>query len=275
LESRQRRNEPSKARAEAVARARAQLDGDDARGRFDEALACAEVVYPQREDNVLYTDNLPAGLLRRVALEAGRRLVREGRLNRPQDATLLTHQQLRQALADSTLDTAAIATRVRSEMAWVRANPGPLVYGPEPGPMPNPRGLPKAARKINGAVLWAMAEELAPAKTSGKDGIDGLPSSPGVVTGTVRVVTSSSQIHRVRPGDVVVCPTTTPAWTVIFQRAAAIVADGGSALCHAAIVAREHGIPAVVATGDGTRRLFDGQRVRVDGNAGTVTLLDE
>jgi phosphoenolpyruvate synthase/pyruvate phosphate dikinase len=73
----------------------------------------------------------------------------------------------------------------------------------------------------------------------------------------------------------VVCPTTTPAWTITFQRAAARVTDGGSVLCHAAIVAREHGIPAVVATGNATCRLHDGQRVRVDGNRGTVALLDE
>jgi hypothetical protein len=66
-----------------------------------------------------------------------------------------------------------------------------------------------------------------------------------------------------------------PSWTIIFQRASAIVADGGSALCHAAIVAREHGIPAVVATGNGTKRLRDGQRVLVDGNRGTVSLVDD
>jgi pyruvate,water dikinase len=72
----------------------------------------------------------------------------------------------------------------------------------------------------------------------------------------------------------VVCPATTPSWTVIFQRAAAVVTDGGSALCHAAIVAREHGIPAIVATGNATRQLRDGQRVQVDGNHGTVSLVN-
>ncbi|HET9387004.1 MAG TPA: PEP/pyruvate-binding domain-containing protein [Gemmatimonadales bacterium] len=262
-------------RRAAVATARAELKSASDLARFDAALAYAEQVYPQREDNVLYTVNLIAGLMRGFALEVGRRLTQQGRLVRAQDAVLLTVEQLRSALADRTVDPAAIAARVRSELAWVRANPGPSLYGPAPGAMPDLRGLPRAARRINGAISWAMEEELGSVVSSSEAGIRGLPSSPGVATGTVRVISSSKDIHRVRTGDVVVCPTTTPAWTVIFQRASAIVADGGSALCHAAIVAREHGIPAVVATGNGTKRLRDGQRVLVDGNSGTVSLVDD
>jgi pyruvate,water dikinase len=212
--------------------------------------------------------------MRGFALEVGRRLVSQGRLRRAEDAVLLTVDQLRSALADRTIDAAAIASRVRSELAWVRANPGPLVYGPAPGAMPDVRGLPVAARRFNSALLWSMAEELAPAALRSEAGVVGLAASPGVATGTVRVIASSKDLHRVRPGDIVVCPATTPSWTVIFQRAAAVVTDGGSALCHAAIVAREHGIPAIVATGNATRQLRDGQRVQVDGNRGTVSLVD-
>lgn len=265
--------EESRRAAVAAARAALQTPADVA--RFDAALAYAEQVYPLREDNVLYNVNLIAGLMRGFALEVGRRLVQQGRLVRARGAVLLTVEQLRSALADRTIDPAAIASRVRSELAWVRANPRPLTYGPAPGALPDLRGLPEAARRINGALLWSMAEELAPAVSRSEAGIAGLAASPGVATGTVRVIASSKDLHRVRPGDVVVCPTTTPSWTIIFQRAAAIVTDGGSALCHAAIVAREHGIPAVVATGNGTKRLRDGQRARVDGNRGTVSLVDD
>jgi len=262
-------------RAAKVKEARARLETPQERARFDAALEVAEQVYPQREDNVFYTDNLPNGLFRRWSLEVGRRLTAAGRLLRPEDAALLTAEQLQEALVDHHLDTAAIASRVRGELAWVRANPGPLCYGPEPAKMPDLRGLPEAARRLNETALWAMEEELTPAKTSSDGVISGRPSSPGVAMGPVRVVRSAAEIHRVRQGDIVVCPTTTPAWTVIFQRAAALVTDGGSALCHAAIVAREHGIPAVVATGNATSRLQEGQRVRVDGNRGTVALLEE
>jgi pyruvate,water dikinase len=263
------------ARRAAVAAARAELRTPAHLARFDAALAYAEQVYPLREDNVLYNVNLIAGLMRGFALEVGRRLVEQGRLVRAEDAVLLTVDELRRALADRTVDPAAIASRVRSELAWVRANPGPPSYGPAPGALPDLRGLPPAARRINEAMLWSMAEELSPTARNCEAGIAGLPSSPGLARGPVRVVSSSKDIHRVRMGDVVVCPTTTPSWTIVFQRAAAIVTDGGSALCHAAIVAREHGIPAVVATGNATQRLRDGQRVLVDGNRGTVSLVDD
>jgi len=262
------------ARRDVVSTARAALRTAADVVRFDAALAYAEQVYPLREDNVLYNVNLVAGLMRGFALEVGRRLVSQGRLRRAEDAVMLTVDQLRSALADRTIDAAAIASRVRSELAWVRANPGPLVYGPAPGALPDVRGLPLAARRFNSALLWSMAEELAPAALRSEAGVVGLAASPGVATGTVRVIASSKDLHRVRPGDIVVCPATTPSWTVIFQRAAAVVTDGGSALCHAAIVAREHGIPAIVATGNATRQLRDGQRVQVDGKRGTVSLVD-
>jgi pyruvate,water dikinase len=86
----------------------------------------------------------------------------------------------------------------------------------------------------------------------------------------VRVVREASEFGRLRPGEVLVAPYTNPAWTPLFQQAAAVVVDSGGAMSHAAIVAREYGIPAVMGTGDGTRRLVDGTRVRVDGTRGLV-----
>ena len=76
--------------------------------------------------------------------------------------------------------------------------------------------------------------------------------------------------YRGRPGEVLVCPITTAAWMMTFQRAGALVADAGSVLSHTAIVAREYGLPAVVATSNGTSTLVDGEEVTVDGNRGTV-----
>ena len=76
-------------------------------------------------------------------------------------------------------------------------------------------------------------------------------------------------------GEVLVALYTNPAWTPLFQRASAIVVHSGGAASHAAIVAREYGIPAVMGPIEGTQKLTDGQRVMVDGNQGRVTLLDE
>lgn len=99
---------------------------------------------------------------------------------------------------------------------------------------------------------------------------DGLPGSAGDVEGPARIVRGSEDFGALRDGDVLVAPYTNPSWTPLFQRAAAVVVDAGSGASHAAIVAREYGIPAVMGTGDATSVLYDGQRVRVDGTRGVV-----
>lgn len=99
----------------------------------------------------------------------------------------------------------------------------------------------------------------------------GQPASPGRATGRVRILRDPSEMHRFRPGEVLVAPTTTPAWTPLFATAAAVVTDGGNLAAHASLVAREYGIPAVVGTGDGTRVLSEGQTVTVDGTTGVVS----
>ena len=74
-------------------------------------------------------------------------------------------------------------------------------------------------------------------------------------------------------GDILVCQVTNPSWTPIFQKIAAAVSDIGGSMSHAAIVAREYGLPAVVGTGTATQKIKDGQRIRVDGGRGVVTIL--
>ena len=98
----------------------------------------------------------------------------------------------------------------------------------------------------------------------------GEPASPGRATGPVRIVRGPGDFGRFEQGEVLVTQLTAPAWTPLFVRAAAIVTDGGTLAAHASLVAREYGIPAVVATGSATLRLRDGQVVTVDGGAGTV-----
>ena len=99
----------------------------------------------------------------------------------------------------------------------------------------------------------------------------GVPASGGRATGPVRVIREPAEFGALRGGDVLVCPYTNPTWTSLFQRAAAVVVDSGGIGSHAAIVAREYGMPAVMGTGNGTTVLVDGQRVTVDGDTGRVT----
>lgn len=104
--------------------------------------------------------------------------------------------------------------------------------------------------------------------------IRGNPGSGGVFEGTVRVINSLDEGHLLQSGEILVTSTTNIGWTPLFPRAAAVVTDIGMPLAHAAIVAREIGIPAVVGCGNATTRLKTGDRVVVDGDQGVVRLLD-
>jgi pyruvate,water dikinase len=102
--------------------------------------------------------------------------------------------------------------------------------------------------------------------------IKGFAASTGRVTARACVMLGPEDFSKMQPGDVIVAGITTPAWTPLFARASAIVTDIGGPLSHSSIVAREYGIPAVLATGVATRRVNDGQIITVDGGAGTVSL---
>ena len=258
-------------RAEAEARRLLDHRPEEDRRRFERALTAARRVYGVREDNVFWTGNLPCGLIRRVAMEIGERLARRGVMARPADVAFLTDDELRRTLrADE--DVRVLVARRHAERAWVAAHPGPVFHGPPPLQPPDVRGLPDEARRINAAFMWYMANEFNPAVDDAQTGLAGAPGSPGTYTGPVRVIRSEDEFDKLRPGDVLVARVTTPAWSVLFGIAGAVVTDGGGALSHTAIVAREHGIPAVLATSRATTELTDGQTVTVDGTAGVVRL---
>jgi pyruvate,water dikinase len=104
--------------------------------------------------------------------------------------------------------------------------------------------------------------------------LEGFAVSPGRVSASASVIHSPADFSRMEPGTILVCPTTTPAWTPLFSQASGLVTDVGGVLAHGSIVAREYDIPAVLGTGVATQRIRSGQRIRVDGDAGIVTLLD-
>jgi pyruvate,water dikinase len=135
--------------------------------------------------------------------------------------------------------------------------------------------LPPAMGRIVGALLTAMGLEVPdPAEPTGDHReLRGFAASAGVHEGRARIVESDSDFERIEAGDVLVATMTTPAYNVVVPLLGAVVTDTGGVLCHAAIVAREFAIPAVVGVGTATTDIPDGARVRVDGNEGTITLL--
>jgi rifampicin phosphotransferase len=261
-------------RRDAVAdEARESLGGADLQ-RFERAFTRALTAYPVREDNMFLTGNAPCGLLRRTALELGRRLASRGQITAVEDIFFLHPGEARAGLADGR-SAHEVVTRRKGEHAWALANPGPNSYGPDPGPPPPLRGLPDEARLANEAFQWYVDRIFAVDSHGAADDrkVTGIAASPGRYTGTVRVIHSESEFDRLRPDDVLVCPVTSPVWSVLFSRVGALVTDAGGILSHPAIIAREFRVPAVVATRVGTTQLQDGQVVTVDGTTGTVELL--
>lgn len=201
-----------------------------------------------REDTHFHLTRLMPPL-RATFLELGRRLTGAGALGAPEDVFHLRVEELR-GLSDPAMMDDGDASRVRGlaeRRARLRREYArvPML---DPGLFAQHRGRTDAA----GALLT------------------GTPASGGVASGPVRVVMGPEGFASLRAGEVLVCPYTNPSWTPLFARSVAVVVDTGGLGSHAAIVAREYGVPAVMATGNGTAVLRDGQRVRVDGGRGRV-----
>lgn len=245
---------------------RGETDRAEVRRAFDRACA----VFGLREDNVRLIGLVPIAALRRALLEMGRRAVARGLLADLELTMMLRWSELTAVLTGSTADLTPTARRRRAEHAWVAAHPGPLHHGPEPIPPPDMRGLPRAGRILNQALMWAISEEMAPPPERTGDGVRGTGCGSGSYTGPVRVVRTAAEFGRVQPGDVLVCPIATPAWSALFSIVGAVVCDGGGPLSHTAIVAREHRLPVVMGAGNATSVLRDGDVVTVDGATGVI-----
>lgn len=242
--------------------------------RFDELLAEARHVSRLRDERGLYADCWAIGIARRALLELGRRLVAKERLAKAEHAVDLTGDEAESLLLEGRGPSAAeVAERVTWRTTKTVAD-APAFLGGEPAGPPDPSILPPAARRATravDAVLTNLFKDTT--KTSTAKTIRGIAVNQGVYEGTARLVVEASEFHRIEQGDVLVTRSTAPYFNVVLPLLGAIVTDRGGQLCHAAIVAREYGIPGIVGTKEATRLIPDGARVRVDGSTGEVTVL--
>jgi len=225
---------------------------------FRKSLAQAQQYAPLREDG-LADVGLSYPLLRQMLRELGRHFVEAGLIELPDDIFWLTQEEVEQAV-----------TQIDRQEAL--ANLSAIV--------PQRKSVWRAARKATPPLMLPQIKflglDLMQLKSGGRrksaDTLKGVPASPGRVTGSACVVHGPEDFAQMKTGDILVAPLTTPAWTPLFARAAAIVTDVGGPLSHGSIVAREYGIPAVLGTGSATRRINSGQTVTVDGSSGKVYL---
>lgn len=225
------------------------------RAEFDALLNMAQRYAAIREEQ---SRDLTLGwpVLRACAARLGQDLVERGVLTAAEDLHFCTRTELEAAVAGQVNPLGERATQRCATWGRHRRLPAPVTLGRPPR---------LVGDVIDNAVRAARVGQPA------EGALVGHPASAGRATGPVRLVHGPDDFAAFAEGEVLVAKATSPAWTPLFARAAAVVTDGGTLAAHASLVAREYGIPAVVGTGNATSLLHTGQTVTVDGHAGTVT----
>ena len=245
--------------AELEAAARAALQQrPDALARFDTLLAHAREVGYLTEGHNYWIDRMSQARMRTLAIRIGRRLARDGIVDRAGDVFFLSRDEVAAALRDGAPRQALVAANRARHARNERFVPPRYV-----GVIPDPA-------KDDDPVDRFATVRLA---SDDPDTLNGTGASAGVVRGPARVVLDQDGFDRIEPGDIIVCPASNPSWVPVFTIAGGLVTNTGGVLSHAAVVAREFGLPAVVGTVDATTRIADGRLVEIDGTAGTVHLL--
>lgn len=257
-----------------IATVRAQVPAEH-RTEFDELLSEARLTYRLRDERGVYSDIWASGIMRRAALAAGRRVASRGRIATP-------HQMLEASLdemcalisggADSP-SADELAKRAVHRATYTAKDVPPFLGPPKPPP-PDLAALPPSVARVMRAIFISLGHLFGSSQTQHEEKIlYGLAASKGVYEGPARRVSGPTEFARIVKGDVLVTESTTEAFNILLPLLGGIVTDSGGLLSHAAIVAREYGVPGVVGTREATERIADGVLVRVDGDAGEVTIL--
>jgi pyruvate,water dikinase len=260
------------------------LDTEQDKAAFAEVLELARKVYPFVENHNFYVEHWHHSIFWNKVRELGGVFAAAGFLEDSEDIFYLHRYEVHEALFDLLTGWATtnpprngywveeIAERKRIMEKLRRWAPPPALGKP-----------PEAVTEAATVMLWGITTDMVKQWLGAQDGdraaggdgeLRGFAASPGVVEGPARVITAVDQLGEVQSGEILVCPITAPSWAPVFVRIKGAVSDIGGIMSHAAIVSREYGLPAVVGTGFGTKQIRTGQRIRVDGNAGVVSLVE-
>jgi len=251
---------------------------DESRASFNDLLNLSRTVFPYVEEHKFFCDYWFLTRWWNKIREFGALLARNDFLEDSEDVFQLSRYEVASALDELVLTWATgglplgpkhwppITARRKEILKKLGDWTPPPAVGVTPEAVTDPMTI----------MLWGVTTERVQEWARQQDGgsvLNGAPASPGVIEGVARVVRSVDQIGDVRDGEILVCGSTSPAWAPIFSKIKATVTDVGGVMSHAAIVAREYGLPAVVGTGRATAAIRTGQSIRVDGTEGTVTVL--
>ena len=247
---------------------------EEHRAEFDELLGEARLTYRLRDERGVFSDIWASGLMRRAVLAGGRRLAATGRVHDPGHLVYADFGEMCSLISDGDGPSADELAARFEYRASHSSKDAPRVLGGPPPPPPDPSGLPPGVARVMRATGIALGHLFGSSEAEhGADVLRGLAASRGVYEGPARRVSGPAEFDRIVKGDVLVTQSTSEAFNILLPLLGAIVTDAGGLLSHSAIVAREYGIPGVVGTRDATERIADGTLVRVDGDAGEVTVL--
>jgi pyruvate,water dikinase len=242
---------------------------------FDELLGEARLTYRLRDERGVYSDIWAAGLMRRAALAAGRRIADRGRIATPHqmlDASLDEMCALVAGTGGPSADE--LASRAKYRATYTAKDVPPCLSPPAPPP-PDLATLPPSVARLMRAMFIGLGHIFGSSQAQNEEKVlYGIAASKGVYEGPARRVSRPSEFGQIAKGDVLVTESTTEAFNILLPLLGGMVTDNGGLLSHAAIVSREYGIPGVVGTREATTRIANGVRVRVDGDAGEVTVIE-
>jgi len=223
--------------------------------------------YAPYRESVMFYMGAAWPTLRKLAAELGQRLIDAGGIAAPDDIYYLESREI----------AGAIAARANGQSvpAFVQTAQERRALRESRKLLTPPAKVPTRGEMRVGPIKLSLFDPTPSGAVNVGAVLNGYAVSTGRVTAPASVIRSSADFSRMQPGTILVCTTTTPAWTPLFSQAVGLVTDVGGALAHGSIVAREYGIPAVMGTGVATERIKSGMLLAVDGDAGTVTLLDE
>lgn len=255
------------------------LPTDEDRQTFQEKLGLARTVFPYVENHNFYIEHWTMSRFWRKLRELGALVAKEGVIDDPEDIFFFKRDEIDEVLWDIYANWAVNSplagpsywppkiARRKEIVERFRSWKAPKALGEPPAVVTEPFTI----------MLWGITSESVKGwlgSDDGSGGITGMSASPGVVEGVARLVFSAEDIGDVTDGEILVAPITAPSWAPVFPKIKACVTDIGGMMSHAAIVCREYGVPAVTGTGRATSEIANGQRIRVDGSAGTVEILD-
>jgi pyruvate,water dikinase len=256
------------------------IDDDETRATFEGKLGLARTVFPYVENHNFYVEHWGMSLVWRKMRELGQILADNDFFEKADDIFLLRRNEVPDAIFDY-FHGWAVGVPSRGPKYWGREIPrrqGIMNALRTWSPPPALGVPPEVITEPFTVMLWGVTSDSVKAWLGGADSAEGtlhgFAASPGVAEGPARVILSADGIGDLQEGEILVAPLTAPSWAPVFGKIAATVTDVGGIMSHAAIVCREYGLPAVTGTAFGTKNVKTGQRLRVDGNTGDVTILD-